>query len=125
VICLYLAMGGALGSVSRYGVTLGAARLNLAGFPFATLFVNILGSFLTGLLVASIGGRLETNSWLRPLIQFGFLGAFSAFSAFSLDTLMMFEEGRFTAAVFYLALSVLVCLMACLLGLLIGRTFGF
>ena len=122
---LYIAMGGALGAVSRYGVTLGAARLGATGFPYATLTVNVVGSFLIGLFVAWIGGRTEINPALRPLIQVGFLGALTTFSTFSLDVLILLEQGRFTQAGLYIAASVLVCLAACFIGLLAGRSLGF
>ena len=77
---LYIAIGGAFDAVSRYGVTLGAARLGATGFPYATLTVNVFGSFLIGLFVVWLGGRTEINSALRPLIQVGFLGALTTFS---------------------------------------------
>lgn len=122
---LYIAIGGALGAVSRYGVTLGAARLGATGFPYATLTVNVLGSFLIGLFFVWLGGRTEINPALRPLIQVGFLGALTTFSTFSLDALILIEQGRFTQAGLYIAASVLVCLAACFIGLLAGRSLGF
>jgi len=122
---LYIAIGGAFGAVSRYGVTLGAARLGATGFPYATLTVNVTGSFLIGLFVAWLGGRTEINPALRPLIQVGFLGALTTFSTFSLDALILIEQGRFTQAGRYIAASVLVCLAACFIGLLAGRSLGF
>ena len=122
---LYIAIGGAMGAVSRYGVTLGAARLGATGFPYATLTVNVVGSFLIGLFVAWLGGRTEINPALRPLIQVGFLGALTTFSTFSLDALILLEQGRFTQAGLYIAASVLVCLAACFIGLLAGRSLGF
>jgi len=122
---LYIAIGGAFGAVSRYGVTLGAARLGATGFPYATLTVNVIGSFLIGLFVAWLGGRTEINPALRPLIQVGFLGALTTFSTFSLDALILIEQGRFTQAGLYIAASVLVCLAACFIGLLAGRSLGF
>ena len=122
---LYIAIGGALGAVSRYGVMLGAARLGATGFPYATLTVNFVGSFLIGLFVAWLGGRTEINPALRPLIQVGFLGALTTFSTFSLDALILLEQGRLTQAGLYIAASVLVCLAACFIGLLAGRSLGF
>jgi CrcB protein len=122
---LYIAIGGAFGAVSRYGVTLGAARLGATGFPYATLTVNVVGSFLIGLFVVWLGGRTEINSALRPLIQVGFLGALTTFSTFSLDALILVEQGRFTQAGLYIVASVLVCLAACFIGLFAGRSLGF
>jgi CrcB protein len=84
--------GWRLGAVSRYGMTLGAARLGATGCPYATLTVNVVGSFLIGLFVAWIGGRTEINPALRPLIQVGFLGALTTFSTFSLDALILLEQ---------------------------------
>jgi len=106
-------------------VTLGAARLGATGFPYATLTVNVFGSFLIGLFVVWLGGRTEINSALRPLIQVGFLGALTTFSTFSLDALILVEQGRFTQAGLYIVASVLVCLAACFIGLLAGRSLGF
>lgn len=92
MIWLSVAAGGALGAVSRYGVTLGVARLGASGFPYATLLVNVLGSFCIGIVVAWLGGRADINQALRPMIQVGFLGAFTTFSAFSLDALLLIEQ---------------------------------
>ena len=125
MIWLSIAAGGALGAVSRYGVTLGVARLGASGFPYATLLVNVLGSFCIGFVVASLGGRADINQALRPMIQVGFLGAFTTFSAFSLDALLLFEQGRLAQAGLYILASVLVCLVACFIGLLAGRSLGF
>ncbi len=91
MILLSIAAGGALGAVSRYGVTLGVARLGVSGFPYATFLVNVLGSFCIGIVVAWLGGRADINQALRPMIQVGFLGALTAFPAFSLDALLLTE----------------------------------
>jgi len=91
MIWLSIAAGGALGAVSRYGVTLGVARLGVSGFPYVTLLVNVLGSFCIGIVVTWFGGRADINQALRPMIQVGFLGAFTTFSAFSLDALLLIE----------------------------------
>ena len=125
MIWLSIAAGGALGAVSRYGVTLGVARLGASGFPYATLLVNVLGSFCIGIVVAWLGGRADINQALRPMIQVGFLGAFTTFFAFSLDALLLIEQGRLAQAGLYILASVLVCLVACFIGLLAGRSLGF
>jgi CrcB protein len=122
---VFVALGGALGAVSRYGVTLGAARLGVTGFPYATLFVNILGSLLIGLFAAWLSGQATTNDNIKSLIQVGFLGAFTTFSTFSLDALLLLEQGRLLHAGLYIAASLLVCLAACFVGLFAGRSIGF
>jgi CrcB protein len=75
--------------------------------------------------VAWLGGRADINQVLRPMIQVGFLGAFTTFSAFSLDALLLIEQGRLAQAGLYILASVLVCLAACFIGLLAGRSLGF
>jgi len=85
----------------------------------------VLGSFCIGIVVARLGGRAGINQALRPMIQVGFLGAFTTFSAFSLDALLLIEQGRLGQAGLYILVSVLVCLAACFIGLLAGRSLGF
>ena len=82
-----VAVGGALGAVSRYSFGLVALALIGNRFPWATLGVNVVGSFLIGLAAVLIGDRIVDGELWRPLIIVGFLGAFTTFSAFSLDTL--------------------------------------
>ena len=104
-----VAIGGALGAVARYLVGLAVA------FPLGTLAVNVLGSFAIGLVWALFAAR-GLQAWL-PLVMTGFLGGFTTFSAFSLDTLRLVEGGRVVAAGGYVLASVVLSLLACALGL--------
>ena len=72
MIWLSIAAVGALGAASRYGVTLGVARLGVSGFQYATFLVNVLKSFCIGIVVAWLGGREDINQALRPMNQVGF-----------------------------------------------------
>lgn len=121
---LMVALGGAIGAVARYGVTMGAAKLAGVGFPAGTLFVNVTGSFLIGLGLELIARRFGASEPLRLLLLTGLLGGYTTFSAFSLDALALYERGAWVPAVVYVLSSVLLSLAAVLAGLLLGRHFG-
>ena len=114
---LQVALGGAAGSVARYGVNRAATAL-APGFPVATLIVNILGSFLMGLLVVMLAQR---GNALAPLLMTGALGGFTTFSAFSLDAVTLWERGQHGLAAGYVAASVLLSLAALTAGMALGR----
>ena len=101
-----VAFGGAIGAVLRYLTGLALA------FPFGTLAVNILGSFLIGVLWVALADR---GQW-APLLITGILGGFTTFSAFSLDTLRLVEAGRAPMAALYVLASVGLSLAACAAG---------
>ena len=106
-----VALGGAVGSVLRYLTGLALP------FPFGTLTVNIVGSFAIGVLWIALSLRTETN----PLLITGLLGGFTTFSAFSLDTLRLFEDGRVVPTGIYILASVAMSLLACAAGLWLAR----
>jgi CrcB protein len=115
---LFVALGGAVGSVLRYwcGVVF-AARFS-SPFPWATLFVNVTGSLLIGLLAALLQpqGRWGESPLLRDLLMVGVLGGYTTFSSFSLQTLWLMREGRMAAALLNIAASMTLCLLAVWLG---------
>lgn len=115
---LQVALGGAVGAVARHGVNIGAGRLLGPGFPVGTLAVNIAGSFLMGLLVVVLAGR---GNALAPLLMTGLLGGFTTFSAFSLDTVTLWQRGQGAMALAYVAASVGLSLAALLAGLAVGH----
>ena len=108
-----VALGGAFGAVARYLVGLAVA------FPMGTLAVNVLGSFAIGVIWVLFAAR-GLQAWL-PMVMTGFLGGFTTFSAFSLDTLRLVEGGRYTAAGGYVFASVLLSLIACVFGLWLAK----
>ena len=118
---LLVALGGALGSVARYGVGVAAARVLGLGFPFGTLTVNIIGSLLMGVLAARVGPEQEN---LRLAFGVGILGGFTTFSAFSLDFALLVERKAYAAAGAYAAGSVLFSLAAVFAGLHLVRTLA-
>ena len=110
---LSVALGGAVGAVLRYLLGL------VVVFPFGTLAVNVAGSLIIGLVWAAFNAK-GLQAWL-PLVMTGFLGGFTTFSAFSLDTLRLVEAGRLAAAGGYVMASVLLSLLACAIGLWIAK----
>jgi CrcB protein len=114
---LWVALGGALGSVARYACSTAAARWLGAGFPYGTLFVNVAGSFAIGLLAAlASSGRPSLGVDARAFLLIGVLGAFTTFSSFSFETLELARAGAVAAAGANVALSVVLCLLAAWLG---------
>jgi CrcB protein len=116
---LSVALGGALGASLRYLTNVGAGRLFGMGFPWGTMIVNILGSFLMGVLVVLIARR--GGQAYAPLLMTGLLGGFTTFSAFSLDALTLFERGELGNAGLYVGLSVGLALAAIAVGVLVAR----
>jgi CrcB protein len=114
---LLVALGGAVGSVARYSVGVAAARLLGLGYPWGTLIVNVLGGLAMGALFMRVGPESEN---LRLLLGVGLLGGFTTFSAFSLETLRLMEQGPAPAAL-YIAASVVLSVGACWLGYSLGR----
>lgn len=118
---LAVALGGGAGSVCRYAL----GRLATAVvFPWATLTVNVLGSLLAGVAYALLVERLDAAPEWRALAMTGFLGGFTTFSAFSLETVRLAEEGQLAAAASNIALNLVLCLGACALGLMLVRRYA-
>ncbi len=120
---LAIAGGGALGAVLRFLMSSNIYRLFGRDFPYGTLAVNVLGSFLIGIFFILIVERGTLSIEWRNIIMFGFLGAFTTFSTFSIETLSLLESGELSRAALNIFLSVALCLGATWLGLILGRQF--
>ncbi len=118
---LAIAGGGALGAVLRFGMSSQIYRLLGRDFPYGTLAVNVLGSFLMGLFFIFIVERGLLSAEWRGVVMIGFLGAFTTFSTFSIETLTLLESGELSRAALNIFLSVTLCLVATWLGLVMGR----
>lgn len=121
-VYLAVAVGGALGSLARFAAANAAALAWGLNFPYGTLIVNVAGSFIIGLFAvwtapgeAAFGGPLT-----RQFILTGICGGFTTFSSFSLQTLALLEQGRWSAAAANILGSVALCLLAVWLGTLAG-----
>ncbi len=109
---IFVALGGAVGASLRYLVGLAVA------FPMGTLAVNVIGSFVIGLLWATL---VNKTPGLMPFVMTGVLGGFTTFSTFSLDTMRLVQDGRMGAAGTYVLASVILSLLACFAGLWLAR----
>lgn len=123
-LLLMVAVGGALGSVLRYGTSIFLAGLLGPGFPYGVLFINITGCFVMG-VVAGIGSFVwQWPEAVRVLVMVGFLGGYTTFSAFSLDVLTLVERGQHTTAVGYVFASVMGSLIAVFSGVALVKALS-
>lgn len=109
---LLVAIGGALGSVSRYLI---GVIINQNNFPYATLVVNMVGSFCIGLIMAYLLKQQENNFW-RLLLTTGFCGGFTTFSTFTWETLQLLQQHKIFTAVIYAAISFIAGIAAVFTG---------
>lgn len=117
-----LGIAGSLGALARYGIEGIASERIGTGFPWGTLVVNATGSFAIGLLfTALIDGRWEMVPWLRTAITVGFLGAYTTFSTFTLESVRLVEEGSYVLAAANVLGNVLTGLFAVVAGAALGR----
>lgn len=118
-VILQVALGGALGAVARHLANVAALRVLGPGFPWATLAVNVLGSFLMGALVVLLAKRGGTA--LAPFLMTGLLGGFTTFSAFSLDVATLYERGQVAQAAAYATGSVVLSVAALFAAMAVVR----
>ena len=119
---LLVGAGGAIGAMSRYGLSVLVGRLWPMSFPLATLLINILGSVAMGLFIGLMARFLPPwQNEARLFVAVGILGGFTTFSSFSLDTIVLIERGQLLQAGAYVLLSVVLCLVGLYLGLLVTR----
>lgn len=116
---LSVALGGALGASARYLTNVGVMRLVGPGFPLGTILANVLGSFLMGVLVVVLARK--GGMAYAPFLMTGVLGGYTTFSAFSLDTITLWERGSHNEAWLYVGASVGLSLAAIALGIYAGR----
>ncbi len=116
-----IAIGGAFGAVIRYWLSTSMEHLNGSTFPVGTFSVNVFGSFLMGALFILFMEKAELIAAYRPLLAIGFLGAMTTFSTFSLDALLLFQQGHYNTALFYVLSSVIICIFAVYFGMLLAR----
>lgn len=117
-----VAAGGALGALARYSVGAAALRFLGAGFPYGTLAVNVTGAFILGLTMGWISHSGHLTPDLQKFWIIGFLGAFTTFSAFTMETLTMLQRQEYMLFALYTGGSVILALVALAAGLYMART---
>lgn len=115
-----IALGGALGTLARYGV---AQLVHVAPdtFPWATFWTNVSGSFALGLILALVIERFPPSRYLRPFVATGFLGAYTTYSTFAIETVLLIDHGHSTVALVYVGASLVAGLVVVWAGLVAAR----
>jgi len=117
-----IAAGGATGALFRFWASSGVHHLLGRAFPYGTLAVNVLGSLAMGFLYVLLLERSTASPEWRSALLIGFLGAFTTFSTFSIETLNLIEQADFLKAGLNMLLSLTACIVACWIGLILGRS---
>lgn len=116
-----IASGGAVGALMRFWVSNWTYQLFGRNFPYGTLMVNIIGSLLMGFLFVWLTERAAVSAEWRGVILVGFLGAFTTFSTFSMETFNLIQGGELGKALLNILLSIVLCLVATWMGVIAGR----
>ena len=116
---IWIGLAGAVGALLRTGI--GELLPHESGFPVATFSVNIIGTFLLCYLVTDVVGKISAAKHIQDAITTGFLGSFTTFSALSMETVLLFENGQLVIAVLYVGLSIVGGLTAGMIGFHMGQ----
>ena len=120
-LLVWAMVGGALGSGARHLVNVGFGRGLGGGFPWWTIFVNVTGSFVMGLLIEAFALKFQISQEVRTFLMTGVLGGYTTFSAFSMDFALLMERHDYAAAGFYLTASVVLSILGLYGGLWLVR----
>lgn len=118
---VWVAAGGAIGASARYGLAVIIESFGLRAFPFATLTVNIIGSFLLGLLLV-YGQQHALSDATRLFLGVGLLGAFTTFSTFSVEVVTLATQGEMYKAVLHMGLNLVICIAAVVAAMMLYTT---
>ena len=118
---IYIATGGAVGAIVRF-ISSNFFKILFPNFPIGTLFVNFIGSFFIGFLLYILENQYSNNSsFIKYFLIIGLLGSFTTFSAFSIETVQLFNDKKFILSIIYILLSVLLCISGAFVGYSINR----
>ena len=120
-VFIAVALGGAVGSLARYGLDRLIERRSFAVFPWSTFTINVTGCLLIGAVIAALVDRHHTPAWLRLGLVMGVLGGYTTFSTFAQETLDLLEEGRLDVASLYAFGSLTAGVLAVFAGMRIGE----
>jgi fluoride exporter len=121
---LWIALGGALGSIARYALGLWIYERMGQRFPYGTFVINVTGCFVIGLAMTVLDERMGLSPAWRQAIPIGFIGAYTTFSTFEYETLRLTQNGHAATALLYIVLSVVTGYAAVWLGSFTGRAFA-
>jgi CrcB protein len=122
MLVLYAALGGGVGAALRFLVSSKVTHILGAAFPYGTMVVNVLGSFIMGALVEWLVKTLPHSNELRTFLAVGLLGGFTTFSAFSLDAVGLYDQGNMASLLVYVVGSVLFAIIALVAGMWLMRS---
>ncbi len=120
---LAVALGGALGAMGRYGVGLYFLPMSAGRFPMGTFVANLVGSLLMGICYILVVEKLILSDYWRHLLMVGFIGAFTTFSTFALESVGLYQSGQALLATTYISVSVVTCVFAVWLGATVTLKF--
>ena len=121
---IFVSAGAAIGGALRYGISTYIQKNISVIFPYGTLVVNILGSFILGLIMFYLNEKELIGSEFRLFLTVGFCGGFTTFSTFSYETLNLFSDSEFGLAIYNVFLNVVLCLLGIYLAYLISKLIG-
>ncbi len=121
---LIVFLGGGLGAAFRHGINLSSVRAFGTSFPYGTMFINITGSLVMGLVAAYFAFKGDASQNWRLFLTTGILGGYTTFSAFSLDAALLYERGEVSAAAIYVVASVVLSIAGLFAGFALVRNFA-
>ena len=117
---VYVASGGAIGAVLRYLIS-NFYRLYFPNFPIGTLFINLIGSFLIGILASNLENKGASYVFIKYFLIIGILGSFTTFSTFSLETIQLINDKKLFLSFIYIFLSISLCIFGAIIGFNINK----
>lgn len=124
VNCIAIAIGAVPGALSRYYITEWCKKIFGTKFPYGTFFINITGCLVMGFLITLVSGMKNFPVEVQLMLATGFLGAYTTFSTYEFDTLILWRRGKWIATIFYWAGSAIIGVISILIGVFLGQVFS-